>query len=73
MIKESLINLMQQNMTLQLHLYFQIFRYYKFIWSINYYAHEIGTDQVNSSGTTSINAFIRSGDFDIDDGELFMS
>jgi len=38
-----------------------------------YYAHEIGNDQVNSSGTTSINAFIRSGDFDIDDGELFMS
>jgi hypothetical protein len=38
-----------------------------------YYAHEIGTDQVNSSGTTSIDAFIRSGDFDIDDGELFMS
>ena len=38
-----------------------------------YYAHEIGNDQVNSSGTTSIDAFIRSGDFDIDDGELFMS
>jgi len=38
-----------------------------------YYAHEVGNDQVNSSGTTSINAFIRSGDFDIDDGELFMS
>jgi hypothetical protein len=38
-----------------------------------YYAHETGTDQVNSSGRTSINAFIRSGDFDIDDGELFMS
>ena len=30
-----------------------------------YYAHEIGTDQVNSSGTTSIDAFIRSGDWDI--------
>ena len=30
-----------------------------------YYAHEVGTDQVNSSGTTSINAFIQSGDFDI--------
>ena len=30
-----------------------------------YYAHEIGTDQVNSHGTTSIDAFIRSGDFDI--------
>jgi len=30
-----------------------------------YYAHEIGTDQVNSSGTTSINAYIQSGDYDI--------
>ena len=30
-----------------------------------YYAHEVGTDQVNSSGTTSIDAFIRSGDWDI--------
>ena len=30
-----------------------------------YYAHETGTDQVNSSGTTSIDAFIRSGDWDI--------
>ena len=38
-----------------------------------YYCHEKGTDQVNSSGTTAIAAFIRSGDFDIDDGELFMS
>jgi len=38
-----------------------------------YYAHEIGTDQINSTGTTSINAFIRSGDFDIEDGEIFMS
>ena len=38
-----------------------------------YYAHEVGNDQVNSAGTTSINAFIRSGDFDIDDGEFFMS
>ena len=38
-----------------------------------YYAHETGTDQVNSSGTTSIDAFIRSGDFNIEDGELFMS
>ena len=38
-----------------------------------YYVHETGNDQVNSSGTTSINAFIRSGDFDIEDGEIFMS
>ena len=30
-----------------------------------YYAHEKGTDQINSSGTTSIDAFIQSGDFDI--------
>jgi len=30
-----------------------------------YYAHEVGTDQVNSTGTTSIDAFIRSGDWDI--------
>ena len=30
-----------------------------------YYAHEVGTDQVNALGTTSINAFIESGDFDI--------
>ena len=30
-----------------------------------YYAHEIGDDQVNSSGTTSIDAFIKSGDWDI--------
>ena len=30
-----------------------------------YYAQETGTDQVNSSGTTSIDAFIKSGDFDI--------
>jgi hypothetical protein len=30
-----------------------------------YYAHETGTDQINSSGTTSIDAFIKSGDFDI--------
>ena len=29
-----------------------------------YYAHELGDDQVNSSGTTSINAFIKS-DWDI--------
>jgi hypothetical protein len=30
-----------------------------------YYAQETGTDQINSSGTTSINAYIQSGDFDI--------
>ena len=30
-----------------------------------YYCHEKGDDQVNSSGTTSIDAFIRSGDYDI--------
>jgi|TARA_R100001460_G_scaffold17_2_gene97 hypothetical protein len=30
-----------------------------------YYCHEKGDDQVNSSGTASINSFIRSGDYDI--------
>jgi len=30
-----------------------------------YYAQETGTDQINTSGTTSINAYIRSGDYDI--------
>ena len=30
-----------------------------------YYAHEVGTDQVNSSGTTAITSFIKSGDYDI--------
>jgi|TARA_R100000455_G_scaffold21221_1_gene10745 hypothetical protein len=30
-----------------------------------YYEHELGTDQVNSTGTTAIPAFIRSGDYDI--------
>ena len=35
-----------------------------------YYAHETGTDQVNSSGTTSINAYIQSGDFDISEQEI---
>jgi len=48
-----------------------------------YYAQETGTDQVNSSGTTSIDAFIQSGDYDITntnnianlqgDGEFIMS
>jgi len=48
-----------------------------------YYEHEKGTDQVNSSGITSIDAFIKSGDFDITntnnvanlqgDGEFIMS
>jgi hypothetical protein len=38
-----------------------------------YYAHESGADQVNSSGTTSIDAYILSGDLDIDDGEIFSS
>lgn len=30
-----------------------------------YYVQEVGTDQVNSTGTTAIPAFIRSGDYDI--------
>jgi len=37
-----------------------------------YYEHEKGTDQINSSGTTSINAFIKSGDFDITAGKGMM-
>ena len=38
-----------------------------------YYAQDVGTDQINSTGTSVVPAFIRSGDFDIDDGEFFMS
>ena len=42
-----------------------------------YYAHEIGVDQVDSTGNkTAIPAFIQSGDFDLSvggDGEFFMS
>ena len=34
---------------------------------------DIGTDQINSTGTSAIAAFIRSSDFDIDDGEFIMS
>tara|TARA_X000001388_G_scaffold76277_1_gene73161 strand:+ start:959 stop:3154 length:2196 start_codon:yes stop_codon:yes gene_type:complete len=43
-----------------------------------YYAHEIGTDQVTTSGTTAIPANIESGDFDLDqrgiagDGEFML-
>ena len=39
-----------------------------------YYAHEVGNNQVDSSGNkTAIEAFIQSGDFDLSDGEVFMS
>ncbi len=38
-----------------------------------YYEHEKGTDQVNSSGTTSIDAFIQSGDYDITSSSSFSS
>lgn len=38
-----------------------------------YYSHEDGTDQVENGTTTAIPAFIRSGDLDIDDGEIFSS
>tara|TARA_B000000609_G_C24181156_1_gene358543 strand:- start:423 stop:2591 length:2169 start_codon:yes stop_codon:yes gene_type:complete len=42
-----------------------------------YYAHEIGTNQVDSTGTsTAITSFIQSGDFDLDvegNGQYFMS
>jgi hypothetical protein len=43
-----------------------------------YYAHEVGTDQVSTSGTTAIPANIESGDFDLDqrgvagDGEFIL-
>ena len=32
-----------------------------------------GVDRVNSTGTSAIQGFIRSGDFDIADGEFFAS
>jgi hypothetical protein len=39
-----------------------------------YYAHEIGNNQVDSAGNkTVIPAFIQSGDFDLGEGEMFMS
>ena len=39
-----------------------------------YYAHEVGNNEVDFNGAkTAIPAFIQSGDFDISDGEMFMS
>jgi hypothetical protein len=39
-----------------------------------YYAHEVGNNEVDFTGAkTAIPAFIQSGDFDITDGEVFMS
>jgi hypothetical protein len=39
-----------------------------------YYEHEVGNNEVDSDGNkTAIPAFIQSGDFDITDGEVFMS
>ena len=38
-----------------------------------YYSHEDGNDQVAGGTTTAITAFIRSGDLDIDDGQIFSS
>jgi hypothetical protein len=38
-----------------------------------YYSHEDGTDQVADGTTTAIQAFITSGDLDIDDGQIFSS
>ena len=39
-----------------------------------YYAHEVGTDQVDTAGNkTAISAFIQSGDFNLGEGEVFMS
>ena len=42
--------------------------------STTYYAHEVGDNEVDSTGAkTAIPAFIQSGDFDISDGERFIS
>jgi len=39
-----------------------------------YYAHEVGNNQVSSAGVkTAIPAFIQSGDFDLGEGQTFMS
>jgi hypothetical protein len=39
-----------------------------------YYAHEIGNNEVDSGGNkTAIAAFIQSGDFDLGEGQVFMS
>jgi hypothetical protein len=39
-----------------------------------YYAHEVGNNQLDFNGVkTAIPAFIQSGDFDISDGEMFIS
>jgi len=39
-----------------------------------YYAHEIGNNEVDSTGNkTAIIAFIESGDFDLGEGQMFMS
>ena len=41
--------------------------------SSTYYAHEVGNNEVDSSGNkTAIEAFIQSGDFDLGDGDVFM-
>ena len=57
---------MQQIMIKQLHLYFpEILGITNLYGASIYYAQETGADQINSSGTTSIDAFILSGDFDI--------
>lgn len=42
--------------------------------SSTYYAHEVGNNEVDSSGNkTVIPAFIESGDFNLSDGEVFIS
>ena len=42
--------------------------------SSTYYAHEVGNNEVDSSGNkTAIEAFIQSGDFDLGEGQNFMS
>ena len=60
-----MIYLMQLTITQLLYLIFQIQGITNTYGASTYYAHETGTDQVNSSGTTSIDAYIQSGDFDI--------
>jgi hypothetical protein len=63
---------MQRSIQQQLHLTLCIQGITNLAGASTYYAHESGADQVNSSGTTSIDAYILSGDLDIDDGESIL-
>ena len=61
-----LMYLMQQTIFLQVLLSFLTILGITSLYGASfYYAQETGTDQVNSTGTTSIDAYIRSGDYDI--------